>query len=186
MYGFPQPESEDERMSKLLTSLQTHLGALYTVENSAGRKKRVAYCQFSGGGDLCVSKKSVNVPLVFVSQTYDDDDDNNSTSSTYTPTTFSPPASVTPPSKEPLGLFIEGKKDNTAENVLKLQLWANMVVATITIFKHKIQKSQLTKQDLFGHKLLTGYGIACTGNGMVRMYKLEMKFQNGETKFITK
>ena len=57
---------------------------------------------------------------------------------------------------------------------------------SITIFKSKIQKSQLTKQDLFGLKLLTGYGIACTGNGMVEMYKLEMKFQNGETKFITK
>ena len=73
------------------------------------------------------------MPLVLVSQ----DDDDDSTLSTYS---FSPPASVTPPSNKTsspvpgtpkfAGLFIEGKKDNTTESILKLQLWANMVAAT--------------------------------------------------------
>ena len=42
-----------------------------------------------------------------------------------------------------------------------------------------------TKHDLFKLNELTGYGVACSGDGMVGVYKLEMKF-NKTTSFVTK
>jgi len=48
-----------------------------------------------------------------------------------------------------------------------------------------INPSLFTKHDLFKLKEFTGYGVACSGDGMVGIYKLEMKFGN-VTSFVTK
>jgi len=116
------------------------------------------------------------VPLVFVTQTYDDDD-NNSISSTYRPTTFSPPASVTPPSNKTsppapgtpkfLGFSLRGKK-----TLLRVFLnYSCGLTWLLLLLQSSRAKYKSPKQDLFVPKLLTGYGIACTGNGMVGIPK---------------
>ena len=45
--------------------------------------------------------------------------------------------------------------------------------------------SIFTKQNILDVEKLTGYGIACTGSGIIGVYKLEMEF-NKSTRFVTK
>ena len=47
-------------------------------------------------------------------------------------------------------------------------------------------KKSFTKRDLFQLNQFTGYGLACGGDGTVGMYKLEMKFDDEITSFVTK
>lgn len=46
-------------------------------------------------------------------------------------------------------------------------------------------EKQFIKDDLLKLKQLTGYGVACSGDGMVGAYKLEMEFQK-ITSIVTK
>ena len=63
-YSFPEV-SEQLRLNCLLKSLQVHH---YNVKLVDSTKTLHHYCQFSGGGDLCVTK-DVKPPLVIVSPT---------------------------------------------------------------------------------------------------------------------
>jgi len=72
-----------------------------------------------------------------------------------------------------------------------------VVVAVGTLIKHI---NKMTKEELIGVEHLEGYGIACTGDGTIGVYKLDISFgvdeikPNGDiefnrcssTKFITK
>ena len=67
-----------------------------------------------------------------------------------------------------------------------------MVIVAVANFMAAIKPSiepsanqSFTKNDLLKLKRLAGYGMACSGDGMVGAYKLQMKF--GEiTSFVTK
>lgn len=48
-----------------------------------------------------------------------------------------------------------------------------------------VNQSLFTKHDLFKLNEFTGYGVACSGDGMVGTYRLEMKFGK-VTSFVTK
>lgn len=58
-----------------------------------------------------------------------------------------------------------------------------MFIATVEKFVEAI--SVFTEQNILEVEKLIGYGIACTGNGIFGVYKLEMKF-NECTRFVTK
>jgi len=205
-YNFPDPKNEAERLAILSHVLSVHLGAKFKV--GAWGKSSCHYCQFSGGGDLCVAKSDTGLPLVYLGSTEIDDleaaetdnldateTDNLEATETVPASTSSPPTSPTVSTKfSPLSygtpkfasLVIEGKKGDFSSDTLKHQLWANMIVATVGNFTDAIVSERFTKQDLLKVKNLAGYGIACTGIGRVGMYKLEMNLIKGCTKFITK
>lgn len=193
-YVFPTPASEMVRINVLLNSLRLALGDEYRVDIFDGTKKTHHYCQFSGGGGLYITKLVEPQPLVFLGSTTDDDDDDEDaytlTTSTSSPPTGNspsrPPDNVSPVShgtSKLASLSVEGKKDNFDIETLKYQLWANMVIATVERFMMAI--SMFTKQNILVVKKLIGYGIACTGSGIVGIYKLEMEF-NDCTQFVTK
>ena len=117
---FPTPASERVRLNVLLNSLKLVLGHDYIVGFFDATKKTHHYCQFSGGGDLYITKRVQPQPLVFLGATQTDDDDEDA--STLTTSTSSPPTGNSPsgPSdnvspvshgtSKLTGLSIEGKK----------------------------------------------------------------------------
>lgn len=80
-------------------------------------------------------------------------------------------------------LSVEGKGGNFDPVSLKYQLWANMVIASVSRFVKRI--AVFNENDILTVDQIAGYGICYTGNGHVGFYKLEMRF-NERTKIITK
>lgn len=66
-FMFPEA-SESSRLQAFYKSLELHD---YNVNRCNSTKTTNHYCQFSGGGDIYISKKNVSVPLVFVSCTHE-------------------------------------------------------------------------------------------------------------------
>lgn len=185
MYQFPD-ENEAKRVSALSHCLSVHLGRGYRIEKLDRKRATHHFCQFSGGGDLCITKSLTGPPLIYTTEaeTGYREDAEPSTSSNKS-AEFSPPAVGSP---KFTSLIIEGKKTNTPDDDFKHQLWANMIVITVGKFVDSISSKilQMTKKDLLEVKQLNAYGIACTGSGKVGMYKLQMNMIKGETKFIKK
>ena len=116
LYIFPKPDNEMVRMNVLQQSLMKQLGNDYNVFFFDATKKTRHYCQFSGGGDLYITKRVQPHPLVFfgAAQTDDDDDDASTpaTSTSSLPTGYSPSRPVSPVTRgtsKSAGLSIEGK-----------------------------------------------------------------------------
>ena len=125
-FTFPKPCHEDERMKCLLSAITHHYklhepDALAKIDTVESTTQTDGYSQFSGGGDLCLNADLET--LVFNRLTEEDAD-----SPIYQGTS----ASTT--------MSIEGKKDTFSYDKLKPQLFANMVVASVTMFINKIQK----------------------------------------------
>ena len=187
-FTFPDV-SEFRQMEAFCNSLRSHS---YKVNRCDSVKTTNHYCEFSGGGDVYISKTNVSVPLVFVSSTVEESTEpaEESTESDEKSSVVDGNVHVSPLAhgdSRLASLIIEGGKGSCDSEKLKYQLWANMVVLAIANFMEAIKPSakSFTKADLLKLEQLTGYGMACSGDGMVGAYKLEMKF--GEyTAFVTK
>ena len=187
-FMFPEV-SESTRVEALRKSLESNN---YNVERCDSAKTTKHYCEFSGGGDIFISRKDVSVPLVFVSpavakMTGPDEAPNEAPNE---PSVVKLRVSPLHQGESKLAsLSIEAKKGNPNSTKLRCQLWANMVILTVTNFMNAIcpdqSSTKMSKTDLLRIKQVTGYGMACSGDGMVGAYKVEMKFDE-ITSFITK
>ena len=175
-FVFPKITSEDERIVCLHNALAKHLDSSYVISKLDHKRTSKHFCQFSGGGDLCISRPiEKSDPLVFLGSQNDSDQTGNS--STEQPSVGNQNIRVSPiqlgTSTSPI-LCIEGKKEFCDDDKLKFQLWANMVVVSVTGFINRLPK--FTDNDLLEVTQITGYGIACTGNGTTGVFKLSMEF----------
>ena len=190
-YTFPDA-TEEKRLNAFRAAL---CGAKFYVDSVKSTKSTHHFCEFSGGGDICVTaaKETSVPPMVVVAPPDDTSEDPPQTEDPTTSKDLSPTKSPSHKSAEPklsplvngnLAMVIEGKKDHFDKTNLKNQLWANMIVVVVRRFIDAIESFDKTK--LLNLELLTGYGMACAGDGTVGVYKLEIDMTNSEIKFITK
>ena len=181
--SFVYPDvAENVRMDVLFNSLKSHQ---YDVRRCKSTKSISHYCQFLGGGDIYIQNKNIGA-LVFISAAEKTPDEGLSVGGGNKK--GSPLAHAT---SKLCSLSIEGKKGISADKI-KYQLWANMITRVIERFITSVDPPEgqsvnqlFTKDDLFKLKEFIGYGVACAGDGMVGVYKLEMKLGK-PTLFITK
>ena len=126
------------------------------------------YCQFSGGGDICIHGDNLETLVV------DGDIDGITNDERLD---LSPIHSGTSTST------IEWKRGNFALRKLKHQLWANMITASIMKFISTIP--HLNERGILEVDTIIGYGMAYTGIGCIGFYELNMKF-GGQTEIISK
>lgn len=195
LYTFPDhPDTtESERLQYLSWSLVDNR---YDVKIWAGTKMIDHYCEFSGGGDLYIAKENLSSVLVFVvPKDSATDEDPPATESSSQPLQIPLPASES--SSQPLQLSplapgstlrvpftIEGKKDSCDIKQLERQLLANMIVISVAKFKQSLQ--YFSKEELLELKKIIGYGMACSGEGVVGVFKLEMDLIEGKTTTVCK
>ena len=179
-YMFPDA-SENARLEALRISLHANQ---YNVKGWDGTKTVEHYCQFSGGGDIYIAKDNLSPVLVFVvpkdSSATDEDDESPEGSSQL----FRVPSPLVPGRAKLVSFTLEGKRGNGNIEDLKFQLWANMFVITITKFKESLKF--FDKKQLLELKQITGYGMACSGDGIVGVFKLEMDLIETETTIVDK
>ena len=194
-YLFPDA-SEEQRLDAFRAALHE---AKFYVNSVKATKSTQHFCEFSGGGDICVTAvKETSVPMVVIASHDPPPQTNEPTTSTQTndPTTSKDLSPTKSPShtsanseRSPLvtknlAMVIE-EFDKTKH---KSQLWANMIVVVVRRFISAVQSFDKTK--LLNLKELTGYGMACAGDGTVGVYKLEIDLTESSLtdpiKFITK
>jgi len=210
-YVYPEV-TEKARQNALQKSLQA---AQYNVYTSDSAKTTAHFCEFSGGGDLYIAGDNSSA-LVLVTLENDSpamdagssaiNEDSLATNEGSSVTNqgsllvesaqgSSSPSMITRNKKKsPIhvgeaklaSLNFELKKDHFIIDKLKHQLWANMINVTVNNFVLSFKDTSMTKQYLIGLKQLTGYGIACTGDGIFGVFKLEMDLISGSISFITK
>ena len=135
------------------------------------------FCEFSGGGDIYIIKPS---PLVFQSAVQAGGGSAEQ----------SPVSPIGDEINKMPSLTIEGKR-GTVSSIKDVahQLWANMLVVCVQMFVDRCKPDghlkKFMKDELIGLKVLTGYGVACIGDGSVAAYKLEITF-NGAMSIINK
>ena len=176
-FELPVVPYEEQRIKKLLDNIKCEYNL--NQPNPVAKAEKVepttqmdGYCQFSGGGDICVH--GANVTLVvngLISEEEDEELSPNKLSPVYEGTSTS------------TTLSIEGKRGDFGHDKLRNQLFANMVVASVTKFIKGLE--QFNEEDIRKVNQVTGCGISYTGSGDVGFYKLKMKFGE-ETKICTK
>ena len=158
-------------------SLQANHYDVYTYDPS---KTSYHFCEFSGGGNIYITK-DISSFLVFVVPT----DEDLPTTDKDSPATKSAPEGLLQVSPLAAGvskmvsLIVEGKKESCSIEKLKCQLWANMIVLAIARFR-------ITKLQLLDLAQLSGYGIACSGDRISGVFKLEIDMNKGQTRFVAK
>ena len=175
-YTFPLV-SKSERKSAFYRSPQAHN---FNVDRVDATKTTHHFCQFSGGGDIYITKDLSS--LVFVTPI------NNNSS----PTVSGPEDSMEFPNLSPtsssdsklISLSIEAKKQLPDVEELQYQLWANMILLAVEKFKESVSFN--TKENLLQLDRLIGYGMACSGDGVVGAFKLEIDLIGNYTRFVTK
>ena len=154
--------SEARRVNDFMKSLVNNG---YEVEKPDSSTRSQRFCQFTGGGDLFITKP-FSPPMVFLAgtdgQPSDADPDEPDVSNT-----DGQPSDVDP------GVSVEAKKESFPLEKLKYQLWANMFCAAVSQF---IDKLLFTEQDISQLSKISGYGIGCTADGILGVYKLEIEF----------
>ena len=181
-YFYPEV-SESLRVDALRRSLVHHK---YVVKTIKASKSTNHYCEFSGGGDIYVYAAK-SPPLVFVSPEDAEEDEEEDAKCDESIHKVSP---VSKGGSKLYALSIEAKKAYANSLKLKHQLWADMISLAVFNFMVAVDPyadicNRSTKQDLLQIDELTGYGVACAGDGLIGVYKLEMKFGN-VTSLITK
>ena len=167
LYSFPVA-TERQRQDFLYMSLKKHG---YDVHLAESTKSLHHYCQFSEGGDFYVTK-AVTPPLVIVSPTeVATITADQSTSISDMPSKLSP---VSMGQSKLASLHIEAKQGAVDLDRLKYQLWADMIVGTVNKFVKSLKR--FTIKDLVALEQLSGFGMACCGDGTFGVYKLEMVF----------
>ncbi|XP_065914961.1 uncharacterized protein [Dysidea avara] len=169
-FFYPTPEKEASRIEILLQTIRNH----YCDKNAEviqvdATRQTQHHCQFTGGGDICI--QSAKPETLVVTADIDGTSDELS---------LSPVRSGTFTSTD---LSFEGEKDSVVKDKLKHQLWANMVVATVSKFVNALPS--FNENSILKLDEITGYGVAYTGAGVVAFYKLELKFGK-QTNIITK
>lgn len=171
-FCFPKPRYEEQRMACLLSTITSKYqlnkpNSLAKAMKIEAKTQTDGYCQFSGGGDILVHAELETLVVKGVT-TKDDEGLSPIYDGTSASTTIS----------------IEGKKsDNYSYEKLRYQLFANVILASITKFIDKMEKFDETTVEMV--ERITGYGIICTGIGDFGFYKLEMTFGK-QTKLITR
>ena len=173
-YTFPEC-SESDRVDALRNSLQANG---YIVRKCDSSRNTEHYCEFSGDGDIYIYKDNipeVNIPVMVFTVPEDSSPDED------------PPATESPPilgDTKLISLTIEAKKDTCEYEALKFQLWANMFAIITSKFRESLR--HFKRKELLELKRLTGYGLACSGDGITGAYKIEMDLIDGETAIIEK
>ena len=189
-YVFPEA-TELERLDAFRLSLYH---AEFYVNSVKSTKSAQHLCEFSGGGDVCVTAtKETSVPMVILASPDDTSEDPPQTNDPTTSKDLSPTESPSHKSAKPklsplvtgnLAMVIEGKKFNFDKTKHKYQLWANMIVVVVRRFISTVESFDKTK--LLNLKELNGYGMACAGDGTVGVYKLEIDMTDSKITFVTK
>ena len=120
------------------------------------------YCQFSGGGDLCLYSNSQTLVVKGLTDENDEKNDDGGLSPIYNGDSISTTISI------------EGKRGECSYEKLTYQLYANVVLASVTKFIDKLQS--YNEEDIETVDKIQGYGIIYTGFGDVGFYKLRMTF----------
>ena len=166
-FSFPIP-AESQRIKCLQISIARHYPNLSTESVDATTQTK-RHCQFTGGGDLLIESSDSLSTVVISEGTSSDEDEETS------PVRVGMSKSTT--------LSIECKKGDHEHDKLKYQLFANMVIASVTRFVCNLPS--FTDAELGILTSFGGYGIAYTGSGDVGCFKLIMKFGQ-PTEIITK
>ena len=175
--------AEDVQMDALFNSLKSHQ---YDGRRCKSTKSISHYYQFLGGGDIYIQSKNIGA-LVFISAVEKTPDEGLSVGGGNKKGSL-----LAHGTSKLCSLSIEGKKGSISADKIKYQLWANLITRVIERFITSVDPPEgqsvnqlFTKDDLFKLKEFIGYGVACAGDGMVGVYKLEMKLGK-PTSFITK
>lgn len=168
-YVYPEV-SESVRKNAFSMSLKAHN---YNVNRIEATKAKYHFCQFSGGGDLYITRDTSFLVVIT-------DDDN---SPPMEPCQASPLSSS---DSKLISLSIETKKQDCSLEQLRYQLWANIFLITVEKFTESL--SFTTKENLLQLDRLTGYGMACGGTGVIGAYKLEIDLTSSKShaKYVTK
>ena len=153
------------RINAFYQSLHANQYNVKSCLYSRGRDDSTAhYCQFSGAGDLYITKDNSSSLVVGVVPIYENlvDDD-----------LAAPEGSLAPSSSE-----VEGIEK------IKFQLWACMIVHAISKFEESLKLFR--KKDLLDLEHLSVYGMTCSEDGTFGVFKLEMDLIRGYSMFITK
>ena len=169
-FVYPIPKNENMRMQRLQAAIVKHYNGEYDIEKVDTPRETDHFCQFSGGGDLCIY--DLQKPLVVQGSIAEQDDEELDCK-------LSPVRKGTCKST----LSIEGKKDGCDHDKLQHQLWANMVITSVTKFINRIPS--FSEENILAVENFTGYGIAYTGCGDFGFFKLEMEFGK-QTQIIAK
>ena len=167
--------SEKKRIAALHNSLTRNGYNAWTPDST---KQSHHFCQFSGGGDL-YNTKEVSAPMVFVASEDSTVSENSLELSVPSASSEEPNDQIsaspsTPGTSKLSALSIEAKRESVSVQKLKYQLWANMFCIAVTTFVESL--SSFTKQDILQLQQVSGYGVGCSGDGILGVYKMEIKF----------
>ena len=98
-------------------------------------------------------------------------------------TVSAPKESMESPNMSPISSSDSKLIETSDVNKLQYQLWANMILLVIEKFMQSLRFN--TKENLLQLKRLVGYGMACSGDGVIGTFKLGIGNQNC-TRFVTK
>jgi len=126
------------------------------------------YCQFSGGGDLFITKKASSIVICH-------HDAVHSSQSHRSPIHEDEHMS---------GLTVVKKSDAIIDS-LKYQLFANTVLNSVGNFIYRCKNEKYDEAFFQKVDKILGYGVAYTGMGQYGLYKLELQFGHA-IKFVTK
>ena len=118
--------SESERKNAFYMSLQTHN---YNVNRMDATKTTLHFCQFSGGGDIYITKDLSSLVVVTPVK-------NNSPQPVSAPKESMELPNVSPISSSDsklISLSVEAKKQSLDVKELEYQLWANMILLAFII-----------------------------------------------------
>ena len=167
-YEYRIPVAESQRSLPLLLTVKQYVRNHSIPAHVEMVDPTLAYnkgCQFSGGGDIRISTDALSCVII-----HDKTEADGGSSPIYDGSTVQ-------------SLSVEAKKGDYDLKKLRNQLFANMMVASVSNFIDTLKN--YTEKDILGVKQLTGYGIPYTGAGIVGFYKLRIEFGQ-PTQFITK
>ena len=162
------PELEAQRTSILTGFLRSHYGKKYKITASSSGRNSIRYCQFSGGGDIEISKdptKSISAVLLVGGGQQEEQQTEHCTEL------------HTPPKAGEVGSGViesEGVSMQTENDVTK-QLVANMVLRAATTL-HRFAESQPIQkvEDL---RYLVTYGCQMGPVHSLKLLKLHIDFE---------
>ena len=150
--------SESSRMEELKKGITTSYKDLQPVPFPQGQ----GYCQFSGGGDICYVSNGMEATVITTAE----EDIGNSPKDNF--------------EEIEVGVIEGEKTEGTSPETLISQLRANMIVACVNTFVNNLIMG-ITNKDLLEMKMLSSYGIVCTGAGDFGFMKLEIDFSKEMT-----
>ena len=170
-YTYCRPDAEDDRMEALHMTIRDYFNLKEHPDIKVRRINNPGitdhYCQFTGGGDLYLEKLTESLVI-------------------YSGPELSEGLTLSPTEDtETISGLTKGKRIDCADESLRCQLCANIILTCITTFVNKC-KEKYDASFIKDVTQISGYGVAITGIGSVGFYKLKIKFDElmqFETKF---